>query len=39
MQVKQLGYDVIKLKLKCHQSGSAQHPLSKASVGIEIDDV
>ena len=36
MQVKQLGHDVIKLKLK---RGSAQHPLSKASVGIEIADV
>ena len=30
--MKQLGHTVIKMKLTCHESGSAQHPLSKASV-------
>ena len=32
-QLTQLGHSVIKMKLKCHESsGSARHPLSKASV-------
>ena len=29
MKVKQLGHNVIKAKLKCHESGLDQHPLSK----------
>ena len=32
IEIKQLGHNVIKMKLKCPESGSAQHPLSKASV-------
>ena len=32
MEVKQLNHNAIKVKLTCHESGSAQHPLSKASV-------
>ena len=32
MKVKQLGHNVIKVKLKCHESGLDEHPLSKASV-------
>ena len=32
MEIKALGQNVIKMKLKCHESGSAQHPLAKASV-------
>ena len=30
--MKQLGHTVVKMKLTSHESGSAQHPLSKASV-------
>ena len=32
MEMKQLGQNVIKMKLKCYESGLAQHPLTKASV-------
>ena len=31
-KMKQLGHTVIKMKPTCHEGGSAQHPLSKASV-------
>ena len=32
IEVKQLGHNVIKVKLKCHESSSEQHPLSTSSV-------
>ena len=32
IEIKQLGHNVIKMKLKCPESGSVQHPLSKALV-------
>ena len=32
IEIKQLGHNVMKMKLKCLGSGSAQHSLAKASV-------
>ena len=35
MKVKQLGHNVIKVKLKCHESGLDQHPLSKKQLKFD----